>query len=289
MAKISVPINANLIKKSSIVGVVAVLILIMAATSSFTVNFGTVAVLTRFGEIVDEPKGPGLHFKIPFVDKVLTYRTQKVIYETLSTTPTSNSSNADYQDYAVDTNTLDGQQVSIRYTVRFSIDPEQIKDVANTLGTEAEVVEKIVKTDSRIWVRQIPRNYTATELYTSNLDKVSQEIYGKLDPIFKENGLILDEFGIRAIEFNQDYVEAIEQKQIEAEKVKTEEFIAEQEEFKKKAQITRAQGEAESQRLQQNSLNEKLLQKLYIEKWDGKLPDVVTGDSGPLLNLDLAK
>ena len=283
MAKVKIPYNPRALS----IGAIVILAIFLGFNSYFTVQFGTVAVLTRFGEIVGEPKDPGLHFKYPFVDRVLTYRTQKVIYETLSTQPYSNSSNADYQDFAVDTNTQDGQQVSIRYTVRFSIDPEEIKDVANTLGTESEVVEKVVKTDSRIWVRQIPRNYSANELYTNNLDNVSEEIFAKLEPIFNENGLILDEFGIRAIEFTEEYVDAIEQKQIEAEKVKTEEFIAQQEEFKKQAQITRAEGEAESQRLQQDSLNDKLLQKLYIEQWNGVLPEVVSGDSGLLFNLDL--
>lgn len=254
--------------------------------STFSVQYGQVSILTRFGKIVGDPKDPGLHFKVPFIDEVVTYRTQKIVYETLSFTPYSGGSNSDYQDFAVDTNTKDGQQVSIRYTVRFSIDPEKIKDVANTLGTEEEVVEKIVKTDSRIWARQIARNYSAADLYTGNVDEVSEEIAEKLLPIFEDNGLILDEFGIRSLEFTEEYIQAVEQKQIEKEKVSTEEFIAQQEEFKKKAAITKAEGEAEAQRLQQASLNQALINKLWIEKWNGQLPDVVAGDSSGLI-LDL--
>lgn len=271
---------------TAILGVLIFVALFQAST--FSVQYGQVSILTRFGKIVGEPKEPGLHFKIPVVDQVVTYRTQKIVYETLSFTPYSGGSNSDYQDFAVDTNTEDGQQVSIRYTVRFSIDPARIRDVANTLGTEQEVVEKIVKTDSRIWARQIARNYSAAELYTGNVDEVSQEIFAKLDPIFKENGLILDEFGIRSLQFTDEYIQAIEQKQIEKERVTTEEFIAQQEEFKKKAAITKAEGEAESQRLQQASLNQALINKLWIEKWNGQLPDVVAGDGSGLI-LDLGK
>lgn len=271
--------------------VAAVTVIVLAVgtllSSMYTVQYGTVAVLTRFGEIVGDPKEPGLHFKIPIVDDIVTYRTQKIVYETLNDAQYYSGSNADYQDYAVDTNTEDGQLVSIRYTVRFSIDPARVKDVANTLGTEEEVVEKVVKTDSRIWVRQVPRNYSAAELYTGNLDVVAEEVRSQLEPIFNENGLILDEFGIRAIEFSEEYVNAIEQKQIEAERVKTEEFVAQQEEFRKKAAITKAEGEAEAQRLQQRSLTTELIQKLYIEKWNGELPEVVAGeDSGLILDLN---
>lgn len=269
-------------------GLSALLIIGLIAFNAMTfqVQFGTVAVLTRFGEIVGEPKGPGLHFKIPIFDKVVTYRTQKIVYET-NDQPAYGASLADYQDSPVDTNTKDGQLVSIRYTVRFSISPDKIKDVANTLGTEQEVVEKIVKADSRIWVRQVPRNYSANELYTGNLDEVAIEIEEQLRPIFEENGLVLDEFGIRAIQFSDEYVNAIEQKQIEAERVATEQFIAEQEKFKKQALITRAEGEAEAQRLQQNSLTQEVLQKLYLEKWNGILPEVVSGDGqGLIFNLN---
>lgn len=286
MASFTVPTKAV----KWVVVLTAIIVFGLAAFSSavFTVQYGTVGVLTRFGKITGDPAEPGLHFKIPFVDKVVTYRTQKIIYETLDPNLGlyTNNSNADYQDYAVDTTTKDGQQVSIRYTVRFSINPDEIKNIANNIGTEEEVIEKIVKTDSRIWARNVPRNYSALELYTGNIEQVSLEIRDILEPIFEENGLILDEFGIRSINFDDSYVAAIEQKQIEKERISTEEYIAQQEEYKKLALITKAEGEAEAQRLQQATLNDQVLQKLYLEKWDGVLPNTMCSDSnGIMLNV----
>ncbi|KKR05828.1 MAG: Band 7 protein [candidate division WS6 bacterium GW2011_GWF2_39_15] len=264
------------------------LALILFASTFYTVRYGTIAVVTRFGEIVGGSVKPGLHIKVPFVDQVLVYRTQKIIYETLSTEAYSNSqSEADYQDYAVDTTTKDGQQISVRYTVRFSVNPNKVKEIAEKLGTEQEVVEKIVKTDSRIWARNMPRSYSAIDLYTGNIQEVSEKISEKLAPLFEENGITLDEFGIRSINFQDEYVTTVEQKQIEKERITTEEYIAQQEEFKKKASITRAEGEAAAQKLQQATLSDNLIKKLYIEKWDGKLPTTTTGaDSGLILNLN---
>lgn len=46
-----------------------------------------------------------------------------------------------------------------------------------------------------------------------------------------------------------DYIEAIEQKQIEKERVTTEAYKAEQAEYRKKATNTEAEGEAESIRI----------------------------------------
>ncbi len=266
------------------IGVLVVLILVVFFSSFYTVRYGTIAVVTRFGQIVGDPVQPGLHVRVPFVDNVLTYRTQKIIYETLSADVyNTHQSNADYQDFAVDTTTKDGQQISVRYSVRFSIDPTKAREVAETLGTEEEVVDKIVKTDSRIWARNMPREYSAIDLYSGNIQAVSEAISEKLKPKFEDNGIILDEFGIRSIVFQPDYVQAVEQKQIEKEKIATEEFKAQQEEFKKKALITRAEGEAQAQKLQQLTLSKQLIQKLYIEKWNGILPEVMSGNDSTLL------
>lgn len=277
-----------LAKRVVFISAAIVAVLAVFTSTVYTVRYGTIGVVTRFGQIVGDPAKPGLHVKIPFVDQVLVYRTQKIIYETLAAEAYSNSqSAADYQDFAVDTTTKDGQQIAIRYTVRFSINPKLVKEVAENLGTESEVVEKIVKTDSRIWARNIPRSYSAIDLYTGNVQEVSEQIADKLRPLFDENGIVLDEFGIRSIIFEEDYVSAIEQKQIEKERISTEEYKAEQEEFKKKALITKAQGEAEAQRLQQQTLSKELIQKLYIEKWNGILPQTMTGsENGVIIDIN---
>ncbi|GAB4158521.1 MAG: prohibitin family protein [Candidatus Dojkabacteria bacterium] len=282
--KIGVP---KLGKTLFILILVALAGLYLVSSSAFQVNYGTVAVLTRFGKIEGGVKKPGLHFKIPVIDKVVTYRTQKIVYETVRADTFENAAATGYRDYAVNTTTQDGQQISVTFTVRFQLDPTKIREIANEVGTEAEVVDKIVKTETRIQARNVPRSFSAFDLYTGNIDQVSADIAERIAPVMKENGLILDEFGIREILFNEEYVSTIEQKQIEKERVETEKFIAQQEEFKKQAAITKAQGEAEAQRLQQQSLNNLVIKKLYLEKWDGKLPNVISGDANGLI-LDIS-
>ena len=269
-------------KRKTLVLIPVVLGLLWLISASYIiVTHGTVGVVTRFGRVTGATFEPGLHFMIPFVDDAVVYNTKKVIYET-SDTPLSSS--ADYTDYAVDTTTKDGQQIQVRYSVRFSVDPTKVTWIANNLGDEKEIVEKVVKTDSRIYTRNIPKQYPASDLYTGNVEDVIAVIAEKLTPIFEENGLILDEFGIRSISFTPEYVDAIESKQIEAEMVITEQNKAEQEKYKKEASITKAQGEAEAQRLQQQTLSNELLQKMWIDKWDGQLP-TYQGSGTPLIQL----
>lgn len=243
-----------------------------------TIDAGEVGVVTRFGQVTGKVLSPGANFITPWVEGVTTYNTKKVIYET-STAENQKGSQADYKDFPVDTNTKDGQQVNIFYTVRFSVDPTKATFVAQNLGAESALVDKIVKTESRIWVRNIPREFEAQELYTGiGVVEVQNEIEAKLRPTFEANGLILDSVGIREIKFNQDYVDAIEKKQIAAVQVETEKNIAEQAKFKKEARITEAEAAAKEQELQRTTISDELLRKMWIERWNGQLPTYVMGN-----------
>ena len=233
---------------------VILLLLVGAALTQVAVQvqFGTVGVVTRFGA-VQRVIQPGLNFKIPFVEQVVVYRTQKIIYEA-SNEP--QASRADYTDFSVDTVTEDGQRISVNYTIRFRVDGRQAAWVAQNLGTEAEVVEKIVKTATRIWARNIPKEFVASDLYTGNIQNVMIRLFEQLEPIFTANRLILDDVGLRSIIFTQDYAQAIENKQIALEGVITAQNEAAQEIHRKQATITRAEGEAEGIRLRGQALQE---------------------------------
>lgn len=259
---------------------IVVIILLLSLTSVRLVSAGTVKVVTRFGKVTGRMLRPGAHIIIPIAENTITYNTKKVTYEA-SNEP--QRSKATYTDVPVDSTTLDGQQITLNYTARFSIDPDRAGWIANNIGTEADVVEKIVKTDTRIHARNIARKFNAADLYTGNISDVQIAIEDKLRPIFEENGLLLDEFGIRSIAFTPEYINAIEAKQIEKERVITEENISKQEEFRKAARITKAEGQAEEQRLQRTTLTDTLLMKMWIEKWSGEVPNVFTGDQGNLL------
>ena len=244
-----------------------------------------VGVLVRLGSLKGK-LDPGVHFIVPVVDRVYRYDTRLLTYETSSY---PEQSNADYTDYPVDTTTKDGQPVHIKYTVRFRINPEKVLWVYKNLGPESAVVEKVVKTDSRGHVRTLAREFAAQDLYSGNIRELEDLVAKNLSKLFEKKGLILDEFVIRGIDFSKEYVKAIEQKQIEKERVETEKYRAQQEQFRKQQKITRAQGEAEAQKLLQKSLTKEVLIKQYLEKWDGHLPMVVTGNNGLILDLNSLK
>jgi len=107
-------------------------------------------------------------------------------------------------------------------------------------------VEKVVKFHSRILARNIPKEYAALDLYTGNIQAVQDQFEEQLRPLLVEKGIILESFGLRKIEFTEDYRQAVEQKQIEAENVITEQHRAEQAIYQAQARVEMAKGEAQS-------------------------------------------
>ena len=70
---------------------------------------------------------------------------------------------------------------------------------------------------------------------------------------------------------------------------KQKEELKRQAEIEKEIQILNAEGEAEALQIKGASVssNPKIVQLEWIQKWDGKLPEIMTGDgNGLLLNID---
>ena len=62
-------------------GLITLLVFAPRLLPFFTVSYGEVAVVSRFGQI-DRTAWPGLNFKLPVIEKAERFRTQKIIYET---------------------------------------------------------------------------------------------------------------------------------------------------------------------------------------------------------------
>jgi regulator of protease activity HflC (stomatin/prohibitin superfamily) len=234
----------NWIALAVVVGIAALFLLIALSSSYVRIQYGTVGMVTRFGGITNRVMQPGLNWKIPFVDDIVMYRTQELVYATMGEGDTAGPGT--YSDAPTDTTTKDGQQITVKYSVRFRIDPMKITQIATEMGDEGAVVEKVVKFHSRILGRNIPKEYEALDLYTGNIQQVQIEFEDQLRPLLEKKGIILEAFGLRKIDFQADYVQAVEQKQIESETITTEQYRAEQAKWKAQGAIEEAKGKAQS-------------------------------------------
>jgi regulator of protease activity HflC (stomatin/prohibitin superfamily) len=229
-----------------VVGVVLFFVFIVLMSSYAQVEYGTVGMVTRFGRITNVVMQPGLNWKLPFVDKIVIYHTQEMVYVTEEQPGGYDKRSGMYQDYPTDTTTADGQQISVKYSVRFRIDRTKVTQIAEEIGDEEQVVEKVVKFHTRILARNIPKEYAALDLYTGNILQVQEKFEEELGPVLAEKGVIVEALGLRMIDFQEDYVQAIEQKQIEAENVTTEKNRAEQAKWRAQSAIEEAKGQAEA-------------------------------------------
>jgi prohibitin 2 len=275
----------GLIPKIIIGIVIFVFALIILFNTVVIVQAGNVQVLTQFGRTVGVTFTPGIHFKIPFIQNTVNYSTRQVTYETSDHPETSQ---AIYTDYSVDTTSSDGQQIQLKYTIRFSIDSGQAEWVLNNIGTMGELVEKVVKAEARSLARNIPKKYTALQLYSEQVFVVQDELQNELKPIFKSNGIILDEFLLRKIDFTEEYFNVLEEKQIAEERIEVERNVLEQERIKKEQVIIQAEAEAAEITIRGESLRKypEIIQLEFIQKlspnisW-GILPDEIV----PLIDL----
>ncbi len=271
-----------------VVGVIIFIVVLVVVLNSFVVvQAGNVAVLTQFGRTVGVTFQPGIHIKAPFIQNTVNYSTRQVTYET-SDFP--ESSDANYPDYSVDTTSLDGQQIQVKYTIRFAIDGQKAEWILNNLGTMDQLVEKVVKTEARSLSRNIPKKYSAAQLYSAGIFDVMLEIGDTLRPVFERNGIIMDEFLLRKIDFTEQYFNVLEEKQIAEERIVVEQNILEQEKIKKEQVIIQAEAEAAQIEIKGEALKlyPEIIQLEFIQKLSPNISWGILPDTGVIPFLDLS-
>ncbi len=124
-------------------------------------------------------------------------------------------------------------------------------------------------------VKAVTAGYNAEELITKR-QELKSTIERELAQALLIQHLVLDNLSIVNIDFSDDFNTAIEQKQVAEQNSKRAEYVAKQAAQEAQAAINIAKGQAESQRLQQEALDDKILQKLWIDKWNGVLPQYMS-------------
>jgi regulator of protease activity HflC (stomatin/prohibitin superfamily) len=229
-------------------GLIALAVILVLITCFTTVKTGEIGLVTQFGRATGRILQPGLNFKVPWpIQGVQKYNTQIRTWEA-SEAPAQ--SKANYTDVVIAAQTSDGQQITVTCATIFHIDPTRVLDVFTLVGPMDQVVENVVLTNTRAFTRQQSQAHSADDLYTTvGLLSYQKQVHDQLEPVFNKYGVILDEFLIKKVGWSDEYVKAVEAKQIAQQNIQTADYQA-QEAIKKKAQtITEAQAKAEQTRL----------------------------------------
>ena len=245
--------------------ILSILISTITLGSVYMVPTGHVGVITQFGKVVFSQEA-GIHAKRPLgLQSVYNYdvRVQK-------------------DDVKAEAASKDLQIVTTDIVVNWHISPSKADEIFAQVGGRKDVVDKIIGPAVSEVVKATTAKKNAEEIITKR-PELKADIDAHLEKRLAPYGIVLDDVSLVNIDFSPEFNKAIEDKQIAEQQAKQAQYIADKAVKDAEAAVNKAKGEAEAQRLQQETLTEPLLRKLYLEKWNGKLPNVVTEGSTLLI------
>ncbi|MGN0773025.1 MAG: SPFH domain-containing protein [Candidatus Ventricola sp.] len=283
--------------------IVVLLALIVLPNCFATVPVGSTGIMLTMGKVEDTALSEGMHFKIPFVQKIVSMDNRVKKLE-LSTEAFSK----------------DIQTVSATLAVNYRLQTEKTFAIYKTTGTAYE--DNLIVPATHEVLKSVCAQYTAEELISKRAES-SDKMRDELDAKLSQIGISITDFNIIDFDFSDEFISAVESKQV-AEQLKkkaateNETAIAQAEREKQvtikqseaeaervriaaeaQAQSTRiaAQAEAdavklaadaEAYRLEQigAQLTDKTILNTIAENWNGELPGVVGAGAAGILNLD---
>lgn len=281
-----------------VIGCLCALALFVLSDSFEIIPTGYTGVRLTFGQVDEKPVPNGFNWKIPFVQKIarVNNKQQDVVFNEKIWSETADRTTIFY----------DG------ITVTYSVSSEKsawiyahVTDIDNSLVSSG-LVSSAIKASSKALTDTDATNRSKIEpLAQENIQKALDEKYGA-------GVVFINKVVISNADFEESYNKAIADKQraiLEAQQQEIENqrnidkaeadakalMIAAEAEAKAKliaaqadadAAVIRAEAEAQANEMLQKTLTEEILRQLYLEAWDGKLPEFLSGDASSVI-LDL--
>lgn len=224
-------------------------ILVLVAIALSTVGAGlvfiepdemAVVITANQGGIRPEPLTAGIHFVIPFIERVERYSILRQTYTMVAVGTEGQVTGDD----SIQVRTKDGQQVFIDATVIYSIDPKKAIDLYRTWRKGYE--DGLVRPQSRGVIRDVSSQYGIEEIVSTKRAEMEKQITDQLTRIFSDNNLILQDFVLRNIRFSDEYAKAVEQKQIAEQQAQQAKFVVESKKQEAEQARQTAQGAADA-------------------------------------------
>lgn len=265
--------------------IVVAAVFLVGSLSFSIIPTGSTGVKSTFGQIDTHTLHSGFNWKIPIAQNIAVVNNKQ-------------------QDVKFDKDKIwseTSKRTAIYYkdiTVTYQINPEKsawiyanVTDYENNMISQA-IVSSGIKSASK----------TLSDTDATNRAKIEplvlRHIQTAVDEKYGAGVLHINKVVIANADFDESYSKAVAEKQkaqLAAEKQAIEnEKNIKAAEAKAKIKKTNAQADADALKIKSeaqaeankkvsSSLNDDVLTKQYIEKWDGKLPNTVAGDSSTVL------
>lgn len=244
--------------------------LIALNMSVVTIQPGMRGVVTHFGKVQDKVLGEGLHFVLPVVTKVhlMSVRIQK----------------SELKGSAA---SKDLQQVNAVIAVNWKLKDEHINKLYQEVGSIPRLVLTILQPAVTEVFKATTAKFSAEEILTKRVE-VKTMVDESLKVRLAKYQIEVTDVSIVDIGFSVEFNRSIENKQIAEQSAKQAKYLAQKADMLANAEINRARGKSEAQKLLKATLTKEVLQLQSIEKWDGHFPRVMSS-KGTLPFIDLAQ
>ena len=272
---------ANICRKTIPSVLLALLLLIFGIRGIRVVDQTEVGIVRTFGTVTGTMNS-GIHFVNPISQKVSMYDLRIHVREA-----------------AFATYTKDAQPVEVSVEYQYEPQTDRMMEIASQYGSYEILETKIAKVVEERTKIVIAR-YSAMPLLEnrSNLSFEVDEEVAKLEdtfPVHFTSVVVANLDFSDAFEASVEAKMTAEQDALRAEQEKKTAVVkAEQAKevaaIEADAAIAKAKGEAEAMKITKEALSsmpDEYIQSMYLEKWDGKLPQIVTEGSGLMLTPSL--
>ena len=236
-----------------ILGVAIVIIVILSLNSFIIINPGEAGVLSILGKARDGALLEGIHLKPPFISRVDVYDVTVQKYEIPAQSATK-----------------DLQELSAKFAINFRIDPEQVVEIRRKQGSLENIVAKIIAPQTQESFKIAAARRTVEESITRR-NELKDDFDTALGQRLEKYGIIVLDTSVVDLTFSPEFARAVEEKQIAEQRAQRAVYIAQEAEQEAQAEINRAKGKSEAQRLLAETLKapggQLVLQKEAIEAW----------------------
>ncbi|MFM2312798.1 MAG: hypothetical protein RLZZ04_2074 [Cyanobacteriota bacterium] len=251
-------------------GIVAALLVLIAFNSFVILNPGQAGVLSILGKAQDGVLLEGIHLRPPLVSNVDIYDLTVQKFEV-----------------PAESSTKDLQDLKASFAINFRLDPLQVVAIRRTQGTLQNIVAKIIAPQTQESFKIAAARRTVEEAITKR-DELKEDFDNALGDRLDKYGILILDTSVVDLSFSPEFAKAVEEKQIAEQKSQRAVYVAREAEQQAQADINRAKGKAEAQRLLAETLRAQggqlVLQKEAIEAWregGAQMPRVLvtSGDS----------
>ena len=255
--------NTRGLRPAFLTGAIIIIALIIIGGVFVQIGPGQRGVLMTFGAVHNGVLDPGLHLKLPFAQSVVRMDVQV--------------QNSQAQETSA---SLDLQNVSTTVATNWHILPADAEWVYQHIGSETDLVDKIIHPAISNSVKAVTAHYNAEDLIIHRdavRDEIQKEITAELQPY----RVVVDSVNITDFHFSEEFAQAIERKQIAQQRALQARYELDQAKVLAQQRVVEAQAQSQAQQLLQQTLTPEIIQQQAIAKWDGHLPAVV-GDKSVL-------